>query len=753
MESSASCANDKPRSKPTVGNQRQFIRRMALSGAVALGLVLTGVVTPAHADLEPTDAPEPFCETLTEFEFPSTTITSVEVVPSGTLTHRAEPIGEHCLVTGKMNERVSDVDGQEYAIGFEMRLPQEWSGQYLYQGNGGLDGAITTALGTAGGSESALQMGMAVISSDAGHSSDQNPGFGIDPQARLDYGYQAVGTLTPMAKSLIETAYGTAPEYSYMAGSSNGGRHTMVGASRYTDEYDGFLAVAPGFNLPQAATAQVWGAQQWQTVATTDDLNSALNQDERNLVADAILEQCDSLDGVADGMVFDSATCQEIFDVTQHVPTCESDRDGSCLTNDQQRVIAEVFNGATTSNGTRVYASFPYDPGMVSDDWASWKFGAPINRDSVAVGYIFSSPPYAPDFSSLRDFVMNLDIGEANESIYATTDVYTESAMEFMTPPDLTYQDLKASGGKMLVLHGASDGVFSMADTSAWYRELQATHGDSAADFVRYYEVPGMAHTRGGPATDQHNSLAALTAWVENDQQPGALTAWVNPANESLPTEWSEDRSRPLCAYPQIAFYTGGNVESASSFECRTAQAPVELNPQIDVDPAEVQPGATVELAGTGYTPNSSVTAVITDARGQQLVTFTDISTNAEGAFTTTWQVPADRPAGELTVTVTDDTDPTASAQTVLTVIETTVEPSASTPPKDPSPTESTPSETQAPTSSDATPTIDTVADTKDGDLASTGAGGIAILAALAILLVLLGIGMLFYARKRRARS
>src|SRR5699024_4651240 len=214
-------------------------------------------------------------------------------------------------------------------------------------------------------------------------------------------------------------------------------------------------------------------------------------------------------------------------------------------------------------------------------------FGAPINRDSVAVGYIFSSPPYAPEFSSLRDFVMDLDIDEANESIYATTGVYTESAMEFMTPPDLTYQDLKASGGKMLVLHGASDGVFSMADTSAWYRDLQAAHSGSAAEFVQYYEVPGMTHTRGGPATDQHNSLTALTAWVENDQQPGALTAWVNPTNESVPTEWSAERSRPLCVYPQIAFYTEGDVESASSFECPLAQAPAQLNPRIDVGPTD----------------------------------------------------------------------------------------------------------------------------------------------------------------------
>ena len=741
----------------SAGAQKKNTRRpRLLASAAALGLFLTGLVTPAHAASESASPEVTDCTALTEFEFPSTSITSVETVPSGELSHRGEPVDEHCLVTGKMNERVSDVDDQDYAIGFEMRLPLEWSGQYLYQGNGGLDGAVNTALGTAGGSDSALQMGMAVISSDAGHSSSQNPSFGLDPQARLDYGYQAVATLTPMAKALIEHTYGSGPEYSYMAGSSNGGRHTMVGASRYTEEYDGFLAVAPGFNLPQAATAQLWGAQQWETVATSDDLNSALTPEERTLVADAILEQCDALDGAADGMVFDSAGCQEVFEVAQHVPTCDADRDGTCLTPEQQDVITNVFNGATTSNGSAIYAGFPYDPGMSGEDWGSWKFEAPISRDSVAVGYIFSSPPYAPDLGSLRDFVLDLDIDEANESIYATSGQYTESAMDFMTPPDLEYQDLKASGGKMIVIHGASDGVFSMEDTSAWYRDLQAAHGGDASDFVQYYEVPGMNHTRGGPSTDQHNSLTALTDWVEHDQQPQALDAWVNPDNDALPANWSSNRSRPLCAYPQVALYTGGDIESASSFECGIADAPVELDPQVTVDSSDVQPGETITITATGYTPEATVTMLITDAEDQQIAQLADLATDAEGALTTTWQVPDNTQAAELTITVTDDSDPNVSASTVVTVIHPTTEPSPSATDQDPSPSETAPADPTSPTATSVpspSPDIDADTESDEDSLALTGAGGIALLIASAILLLLVGTIVMLYVRKRRAHQ
>ncbi|MBO1362154.1 tannase/feruloyl esterase family alpha/beta hydrolase, partial [Acetobacter sacchari] len=78
---------------------------------------------------------------------------------------------------------------------------------FYYQANGGLDGSVAKAVGRllfSGGSDSAaLNEGFAVISSDMGHPSP-TPLFGLDPQARLDYGYNAVADLTPMAKNIIE---------------------------------------------------------------------------------------------------------------------------------------------------------------------------------------------------------------------------------------------------------------------------------------------------------------------------------------------------------------------------------------------------------------------------------------------------------------------------------------------------------------------------------------------------------------------
>ena len=261
------------------------------------------------------------CATLAQsLALPDTRITSAEMVAQGPITLQGNTVQApaHCLVKGKMKERTGPIDGASYAIGFEMRLPVEWNGRFLHQANGGLDGSVVLALGSVSGAAPVapgLVQGFAVLSSDAGHGAP-TPFFGVDPQARLDYGYQAVGTLTPMAKNLIKSAYGKAPDRSYLAGCSNGGRHAMVGASRYADQYDGILAGNPGFHLPKAATTQLWKAQQYAQVSTKDattglpDLTTAVTPTEFKLISSKILAKCDALDGAADGQVNDVAACQ-----------------------------------------------------------------------------------------------------------------------------------------------------------------------------------------------------------------------------------------------------------------------------------------------------------------------------------------------------------------------------------------------------------------------------------------------------------
>ena len=518
------------------------------------------------------------CESLASFVFDKTTIVTATTVAAGTLTVAGSPIDEHCRVTGKMNERVGPVDGQTYAIQFEMRLPRNWNGRFLHQGNGGIDGSVATATGgTGAGQTNALKLGFAVISSDAGHSAAQNPLFGMDPQARLDYGYAAVGTLTPMAKALIKLAYGRGPDRSYFAGGSNGGRHTMVAAARYAAEYDGFLAVSPGFNLPKSSIAQLWGAQQWATVATDlANLETALPVAERRLVADAILGRCDSLDGLADGMVNDYQGCRKAFDIQRDVPSCTGARDGTCLTAAQKSAFSNVYRGPINSAGVALYANWPFDPGMVASGWAGWKFRNSVgaNRDPVSA-VIFTTPPEPAKLADTLAYALNFSLDVDAPKFYATSGLYTESAISYMTPPNPDNLDtLRNRGAKMMIVHGEADGVFSPNDTAAYMDALGRRYSGDESNFIRFFRVPGMGHVSGGPATDQYAGLNILIDWVEAGRAPTSIVAQArgagNPAgvNADVPATWAPNRSRPLCAYPLIAIYKGGDPESVASFAC-----------------------------------------------------------------------------------------------------------------------------------------------------------------------------------------
>ncbi|SFA99080.1 feruloyl esterase [Collimonas sp. OK607] len=516
---------------------------------------------------------------VTRVAFPDTTITAANAIAAGTLTIAGKPVAAHCQVTGQMFKRVSPVDGKSYAIGFEMRLPNNWNGRFFYQANGGIDGSVTTATGDVGAGrlDSALNMGFAVISSDAGHGTP-NPAFGIDPQARLDYGYQAVGKLTPMAKNVIQAAYGKGPERSYFGGCSNGGRHTMVAASRYADQYDGFLVGDPGFRLPLAAIANIAGAKAYAALATTPgDLSTGFTTAERALVSKAVLNKCDALDGVADGLVQDTKACQAAFKLERDVPTCTATRDGSCLSAAQKAAIGPLFAGAITGTGAKIYASFPYDAGLATANWATWKFNNSLNLDTGAVGLIWQTPPENLATFNGPDFALTGDLASMLAKVNASNAIYTESAMSFMTPPNPDNLGiLKNRGAKMMVYHGTSDPIFSSDDTTAWYEALRAANGGDAANFARYFRVPGMNHCVGGPATDQFDMLTPLVNWVEKGQAPDSVLANARGAgnsggvNADLPSIWSATRSRPLCAYPKVATYKGsGSIEDATSFSCQ----------------------------------------------------------------------------------------------------------------------------------------------------------------------------------------
>ncbi len=143
-----------------------------------------------------------------------------------------------------------------------------------------------------------------------------------------------------------------------------------------------------------------------------------------------------------------------------------------------------------------------------------------------------------------------------------------------MVPPGLDrMRELRRHHGRMLVYHGVSDPIFSADDTRKLFDDL-ALNTD-VNSFARLYLVPGMGHCAGGPSADQFDLLTPLIRWVDQGDAPTRVVASVRGMatpggpNLDVPSDWSPSRSRPLCPYPSVAVYRGGDPESAGSFVCR----------------------------------------------------------------------------------------------------------------------------------------------------------------------------------------
>lgn len=472
---------------------------------------------------------------------------------SGSSTAKASAPA-HCVVRGEIEKR-KGADRKDYSIGFELRLPSKWNNKFLFQGGGGLDGTISPAVGKARPSGStatpALTRGYAVVSTDSGHSGSRDTSFAKDQQAVLNYAFQSTGKVTNVAKQLIDEMYNLMPKHSYFMGCSNGGREAMQAAMYYPNEFDGIIAGNPGFRLSKAAIGEAWDNNQFLKYAPTDKngnkiVADALTQEDLDAVAQGVLDRCDAKDGLKDGIINNWEKCD-------FKPEMVEKKIGK----KKVALLNAIFNGAKNSKGENVYASWPYDAGISTRGWRMWKHGTSKTGTPNSMNFMMG-------VSSLSDYYMKpAKPGMKSTDFDFDKDVVKTNEIGGLNDADKTdLSTFKARGGKMIIYEGVSDPVFSANDIRDWYKKLVENMGN-VDSFTRLFMVPGMNHCGGGPAMENFDALTALEKWTEENIAPDYI---VGKAGKEYP---DPNKEQPLCPYPKIATYVGGDKNKASSFECK----------------------------------------------------------------------------------------------------------------------------------------------------------------------------------------
>jgi feruloyl esterase len=517
---------------------------------------MTASVAQAQA---PKTAPSS-CESLAGLTLPNAKIVSAVAIAAGEFSPGAPlpptKVPAFCRVSATLTPS-SDSD-----IQIELWLPTAWNGKYLANGVGGWGGAIPYP-----GLMSALQRGYATSGTDTGHRGNMGAAdFALDhPEKVKDFAWRAIHEMTVQSKSIIKDYYGKPDRLAYFSGCSAGGKQGLMEVQKFPADFDGVVAGAPAADWIGLNSSSLYDS----LLNIPKGQHPIIGPAQGQLIHQAVIAQCDKLDGLADGEVADPRVCG--FKASSLV--CRAGQaPETCLT-PEQAAVADKFYQAVRDpkDGSLVF------PGMLPSSELGWGM-VPVPMPPAVGEYQFVVrgdahwDPYTFDLSR--------DVAEARR-----TDII--SALN----PDLSA--FAARHGKLIQYHGLSDPIIPTEASINYYESVVAQqHGLNKTDaFYRLFLVPGMGHCMGAYDADW---VDALDQWVEHGKAPRQvlghrLPPMTGPPPMGPPPMAAPEYTgtRPICAYPAIAKYNGtGPPDAADSFSChpaargvRDGDGPVKMQP------------------------------------------------------------------------------------------------------------------------------------------------------------------------------
>jgi feruloyl esterase len=477
------------------------------------------------------------CADLRMLALPNVTVTEATQVDPATFT---PPGGEppasfrtlppFCRVAATLKPS-SDSD-----IKIEVWLPASgWNGKFQAVGNGAFNGTIGYgAMGTA------LARGYATASTDTGHVGGGARWALGHPEKVIDFGWRAVHEMTVAAKKIVASHYSAAPRFAYFNGCSAGGRQAMKAAQRFPEDFNGIIAGAPGLDWTSRAAR---AAQVAQVLEVNE--SARLLPPQKQLLHRAVLQACDALDGVKDGLLADPGRCT--FD--PGVLQCTASSASGCLTPAQVDTARLIYSDVRNPQSKREITGLARGSELGWTDMGWTESARATGLDQFRF-IVYGDPSWTIQKLNFESDIVRAEAADAN----------TINALDPNLKPFID------GGGKLIQYHGWSDPQISPRNSTQYYSRVLDTFGGAGKvhNAYRLFMAPGMGHCGGGEGPNTFDMVAALEAWVERGQAPNQILA-SHAANGVV------DRTRPLCPYPQTAVYKGsGSIDEAANFECRT---------------------------------------------------------------------------------------------------------------------------------------------------------------------------------------
>jgi len=391
-----------------------------------------------------------------------------------------------------------------------------------------------------------------VVSTNTGHDAVTEPlgTFALDSQKLIDYAYRAVHVSAVTAKRIIQSYYDGTLRRSYFDGCSTGGRQGLMSAQRFPDDFDGIVVGAPVLDF-STMVSYAWNQRALAA--------GPIDAEKLKIIADRVYAKCDSIDGLADGLIGDPRRCS--FHPANDLPKCSSNIDGPQCFSTAQIHALELIYGGTQSKGKQFFPgqlpgaeiAVPTAAGM-SSGWIPWFMSPPNGRSTEGtfgetfMKYMaFGKPDSNYDWTT---FNVDMDPERMADSL----------AMLNATDPDLSR--FKDRGGKIVMYFGWADPALNPLMGVRYYESVAQRLGSSTTEFFKLYMVPGMFHCGGGVGVSTFDALTPLVTWVERGTAPESIVG-------SRVVDDNVVRTRPLCPYPQVAKYKGsGSIDDASNFVC-----------------------------------------------------------------------------------------------------------------------------------------------------------------------------------------